>query len=181
MGKMTETKTSILELLWVNETPVHYKQVAEKLGLKPRAVSMHLLGLLKEGFVAKNNEGEYTLTSSGREALGFPKTDEKLARKVLGKTSKEKGFHFYKGIGQPTGIISDSLNDFCEKLKTLDVKAVEFHTERGDFEMWVSSLGDTELAKRLKVIRGTKLTGEALRKKIHETVKFRCNELLSKQ
>jgi hypothetical protein len=59
----------------------------------------------------------------------------------------------------------------------MDLKTVEFHAERGDFETWVSSLGDAELAKRLKIIRGTKLTGEALRKKVFETVKSRCNEL----
>jgi DNA-binding transcriptional ArsR family regulator len=177
MSKITETKKSILDLLWVNETPVDYKKVAEKLGLQPRAVSMHLLGLLKEGYVAKNKEGGYCITSSGKEALGFLKADEKFARKVLGKTAKEKAFHFYKGIGQPTGVVSDNLNDFSEKLKTLDVKTIEFHTERGDFETWISSLGDTELAKRLKIIRGTKLTGEALRKKVIETVNSRCNEL----
>jgi DNA-binding MarR family transcriptional regulator len=179
MGKMTETKAKILELLWVNESPVYYKRVAEELGLKPRAANMHLMGLLKGGYVIKSKGNEYSLTSSGKEAIGLPKTDEKLAKKVLGKTSKEKAFHFYKGISQPTGILADSLDDFCEKLKMLDVKIVEFHTERGDFEAWVSSLGDVELAKRLKVIRGTKLTGEALRKKIHGTIKSRCNELLS--
>jgi DNA-binding MarR family transcriptional regulator len=180
MGKMNETKASILELLWANETPVHYKQIIEKLGLKPRAANMHLMGLLKDGYVTKSSGGEYTLTSSGREAIRFPKTDEKLAQKVLGKTSKEKAFHFYKGIGMPTGILSDNLNDFCEKLKTVDVKVVEFHSNRGDFEAWISSLGDIELAKRLKVIRVTKLTGEALRKKIYETVKSRCDELSKK-
>jgi len=179
MEKISETKANILELMWVNEAPLNSKQIAAKMGLKQRAANMHLTGLVKEGYVTKSNSGEYTLTASGREAIGFPKTDEKLAQKVLSKTSKEKAFHFYKGIGQPTGVMSDSLNDFCEKLKTLDVKIVEFHTERGDFEAWVSSLGDTELAKRLKVIRGTKLTGEALRKKTYESVKTRCNELLN--
>jgi predicted transcriptional regulator len=179
MRKMTETKASILELLWADETPVHYKQVAEKSGLKSRSANMHLMWLLKEGYVTRSNSGKYSITSSGREAIGFPRTDEKLAQKVLGKTSREKAFHFYKGIGQPTGVISDSLNDFCEKLGTMDAKIVEFHTERGDFEAWISSLGDIELARRLKVIRETKLTSEALRKKIHETVKSRCNELLS--
>jgi DNA-binding MarR family transcriptional regulator len=178
MGKMTETKASILELLWANETPVHCKQVAEKLGLKSRAANMHLMWLLKEGYVTRSNGGEYSVTFSGREAIGFPKTDEKLAQKVLGKTSREKAFHFYKGLGQPTGVVSDNLNDFCEKLETMDAKIVGFHAERGDFEAWVSSLGDIELAKRLNVIREAKLTGEALCKKIHETVKSRCNELL---
>ncbi|MBS7614318.1 hypothetical protein KEJ18_01075 [Candidatus Bathyarchaeota archaeon] len=177
MEKMSETKVDILELLWVNDGPLNSKQIVDKLGLKPRAANMHLMGLVKNGFIAKNVDNEYTITPSGRVALGFPATDEKLARKILSKTLKEKAFYFYKGIGQPTGITADSLNDFCEKLKTLDTKIIEFHTERGDFEAWVSSLGDLELAKRLKVIRGTNLSGELLRKKTYESVKSRCEEL----
>ncbi len=179
MVKMTETKVKILELMQVNENPVHYKQIIEKLGLKPRATNMHIRWLLKDGYITKVQFHEYTLTSSGREAIGFPKTDEKLAKKVLGKTSREKAFHFYKGIDQPTGVTSDSLTDFCEKLMTVDAIIVEFHTKRGDFETWIASLGDIELARKLKVIRETKLTGEALHKKIYETVKSRCNELLN--
>ncbi|MBS7656645.1 MAG: DUF5752 family protein [Candidatus Bathyarchaeia archaeon] len=177
MEKMSETKADILELLWVNDAPLNFKQITEKLGLKPRAANMHLLGLMKAGFIAKNANNEYTITPSGRVALGFPSTDEKLARKILSKTAKEKAFYFYKGIGQPTDIEADSLNDFCEKLRTLDTKIIEFHTERGDFEAWVSSLGDIELAKRLKVIRGSNLSGELLRKKTYDAVKSRCDEL----
>ena len=179
MVKMNENKVKILELMWGDENHIHYKQIIEKLGLKPRATNMHLRGLLKGGYITKVQFHEYILTSLGREVIGFPKTDEKLAKKVLGKTSREKAFHFYKGIDQPTGVTSDSLTDFCEKLKTVDAKIVEFHTERGDFETWVASIGDIELAKKLKVIREKKLTGEALHKKIYETVKSRCNELLN--
>lgn len=177
---LNEVKTRILELLWFNENPVHYKQVAEKLNLKPRAVNMHLMGLVKDGYVTKSNAGRYAITSYGREILGFPKIDETLARKVLSKTSKEKAFHFYKTINMPLEISSDNLNDFCEKLKTLDLETIEFHTNRGDFEAWISYLGDIELARRLKLIREENLTGEALRKKIYEAVKFRCDELISK-
>jgi len=177
MEKLSEAKADILELLWVNEVPLSSKQIIEKLGLKPRVVNMHLLGLVKAGFIVKDANNEYTITSSGRVALGFPATEKNLARKILSKTEKDKAFHFYWGIGQPTNIMSDNLNDFCEKLKTLDTKIIEFHTERGDFEAWVSSLGDTELSKRLKVIRGANLSGELLRKKTYESVKSRCEEL----
>ena len=176
---MNENKVKILELMWVNENHADYEQITKETGLKPRAANMHLRGLLKDGHIAKVKWHEYTLTPLGREALGFPKTDEKLAKKVLGKTPQEWAFHFYRGIDQPTGVTSDSLTDFCEKLKSVDAAIVEFHVGRGDFEAWVTALGDAELAKRLKTIRETKLAGEPLHKKVYEAVKSRCTELLN--
>lgn len=148
------------------------------MGLKGRSANMHLLGLIRLGYVLKSEDGYYTITESGREAIGFPKVDQNFAEKVLSKTPPQKAFHFYNGIDQPTGISSNNLVDFCEKIKTIDMKPIEFHMARGDFELWVHSLGDIELAKRLRLIRGENLTGDALRKRLHETLRSRCDELL---
>jgi len=60
MEKKSETKTNILELLWVNEAPLNSKEIAEKLGLKPRAANMHLMGLVKEGCCKKGDNGAYS-------------------------------------------------------------------------------------------------------------------------
>lgn len=148
------------------------------MGLKGRSANMHLLGLIRLGYVLKSEDGYYTITESGREAIGFPKVDQNFAEKVLSKTPPQKAFHFYNGIDQPTGISSNNLVDFCEKIKTIDMKPIEFHMARGDFELWVHSLGDIELAKRLRLIRGENLTGDALRKRLHETLRSRCDDLL---
>jgi len=178
-GGMNENKAKILELMWANENHAEFGQIAKVTGLKPRALNMHLRGLVKDGYIAKEKWHEYALTSLGREVLGFPKTDGKLAQKVLGRTPQETVFRFYRGIDQPAGVTSDSLEDFCEKLGAMDAAIVEFHVGRGDFEAWIVALGDAELAKRLKGIREAKLTGEPLRKKVHETVKSRHAELLN--
>jgi len=89
----------------------------------------------------------------------------------------EKAFQFYAGIDQPLGIWSDSLSDLCEKIKSIDLESVEFHISRGDFELWVHYLGDVELAKRLRLIRGTSLSGETLRDEVYDVVKSRCDKL----
>jgi biotin operon repressor len=180
MSKNSKPKARILELLWLNNRPMSAKEIAGKLRLKSRSVNMHLLNLLKQGQLSKSKDEKYTITEAGKVAIGFPETDKKLAKKVLAKYPPQKSFHFYHGIGQPLGISSDCLADFSEKLKTLRLDSVEFHVSRGDFGMWVASLGDAELSKRLQTIRETGLTGEKLRKEIHKTVKSRCDELLAK-
>jgi DNA-binding transcriptional ArsR family regulator len=179
MSKISKPKIRILELLWSNNNPMSNKEISERLELKSRSVNMHLLGLRKKEYVSKTKDGSYTITGSGKAAIGFPETDKQLAKKVLAQKPPQKAFHFYRGMNQPTGISSDSLVDFCKKLKTVHADAVEFHATRGDFEMWVASLGDVELAKRLQIIRGIGLAGEDLRKELYKAVKSRCDELLA--
>jgi len=180
MKGLSQTKENILKILWETETPVNLNEISEKTGSKIRSAYMHLLGLRKAGYVSLSEGAYYTLTESGKERIGFPKVDENLAKRVLSKTSSEKSFHFYVGIGKPLGASSDNLIDFCEKIKSSDIRSVEFHAARGDFETWIHSLGDIELAKRMGRIREANLTGEVLRKRLYETIKSRCDELLKK-
>lgn len=178
MRKISEAKKQILSLLWEGEKPISLKEVSQKTGLKSRSANMHLLGLVKLGHVTKSAKGYYAIADSGREVIEFPRVDKRFAKKILSKTPANGAFHFYRGINQPTGILSDSMVDLCEKIKTLDMESIEFHLSRGDFEKWISSLGDTELARRLGLIRKKDLTGQTLKEKIYETLRSRCDELL---
>ncbi len=174
-----EQKKRILGFLWEAQSPISLKEASQRVGLKARSANMHLQGLRKLGLVSRSAEG-YMITDSGREAIGFPKIDESFAKKILSKTPAERSFHFYRGIDQPTSILSDSLVDLCEKIKTLDIEPVEFHMSRGDLENWISSLGDIELARRLRMLRERCLAGQALKEGIYKTVRSRCDELLKK-
>ena len=64
---------------------------------------------------------------------------------ILDKTSPERAFYFYSGIGQFTGLSSDSLADFRDKIRSVDIRSIQFHVARGDFEAWIRHLGDTRL------------------------------------
>ena len=57
-----------------------------------------------------------------------------LARKILGETSEENAFHFYLGVDRPLETSSDSLVDFSETIKSVSLRAIEYHSCRGDFE-----------------------------------------------
>ena len=112
-------------------------------------------------------EDEKTCKTVGRE----------LAEKVLGRTSVENAFHFYAGEGRPLWISSNSLIDFSRKMASVDLRSIEYHFGRGDFETWIRHLGDDELADRLKVLSETGTSGESLRDRLCEAVSSRCDEL----
>jgi alpha-amylase len=90
-------------------------------------------------------------------------------------------FHRSMGAENFTGVMSWSLKGFAKALKTVDAKALEFHTRRGDFESWAEhSLRDKELARALSKAREKKLAGETLRKALVDVAVERFKEL-SKQ
>ncbi len=180
MVSLSDGRKNILRLLWESEKPMSVDEVATKVGIKKTSAFMHLLGLRKEGYAVVSQDGSYVVTESGKEILGLPKVDIDLARKIMGKTSAEKAFHFYVEIGKPLGESADNLVDFGEKLKTVDLRSIEFHNKRGDFELWTHYLGDVELAKRLRIIKTENLSGEEMRNKIITVVKARCDDLMKK-
>jgi hypothetical protein len=100
-----------------------------------------------------------------------------LASKILRSVPEQEGFRFYLAIGEPTGEIAVSLADFVKKVETVDVRSVDFHFSRKDFEKWIRGIiGDAELALRIGRIR-LGIQGEALRNEIMRVVKVRLNEL----
>jgi len=174
---LVEAKMKILEALWAEGTPMKSKDVAQKVGLGVAAATMHLLGLKKTGHVYTPKHGLYAVTEQGKESIGLPKIDKAHTAKILSHVSSDKGFHFYTGVHQYTHIVAHSLVEFADKLQKIDVKSVEFHVSRKDFENWVQSLGDVELARRLGLIRNIQVRGENLRTRVFEAVKHRLEEL----
>jgi len=174
---LVEAKMKILERLWEEGQPMKSKDVAQKVNLGVAAATMHLLGLKKGGYVHTPQHGYYAITDSGKEAIGLPKIDKAHAAKILSHMPHDKAFHFYTGVHQYTHILASSLADFADKIQKIDVKSVEFHVARKDFEHWVQSLGDIELTKRIGLIRDMHLHGENLRTKLHEAVNHRLEEL----
>ena len=94
---LVEAKKKILEALWEHGTPMQSKDVAQKVGLKVPATTMHLQGLKKSGHVHTPKHGLYDITDIGKETIGLPKTDKVQATKILSHLSTDKAFHFYTG------------------------------------------------------------------------------------
>ena len=47
-----------------------------------------------------------------------------VASKILNKVRYEDAFYFFTDIGEYNEVFADSLVDFCEKIKTIDLKSV---------------------------------------------------------
>lgn len=176
--RLNPIKQRILEEMAKEDRPNTPKEVAKKTGLNFSSCMMHLLGLKKAGYVSSPDKGYYEITNNGREALkpGLCK-DEALF--LLSPVAQEKAFYFYSGLHHYTGMHANSLCDFCEKVRHVDAKSIEFHFSRKDFERWFESLGDLEMAKRLNSIRDKDTSGDKLRKLVYEVAKARYDELAS--
>ena len=167
----------LLVELWANGEPMTIQVLADKVGLNPSSAMGYLLGLIKAKYVEVPEKHYYCITCSGKEAIGLPNVDSGLAQCILTQVSDDKAFHFYYDVDQHSGVQANSLEDFGNKIQAVDLKSLEFHLLRKDFENWVRSLGDLELAKKLALLRVAKLSGENLREKLSATVNSRIEEL----
>ncbi len=175
---LTPMKKTILEAMAEVNQPGKPKDIAKKVSLNFSSCMMHILGLKKAGYVSSPEKGYYQITNLGKEAIK-PKPSKEEATHLLSPLPIEKAFYFYTDVNQYSGIHANSLLEFCEKIKDANTKAIEFHLSRMDFEKWLKSIGDQELAKEMGIIRESAATGEALRRRVYEATKTRCNELIN--
>ena len=84
-----------------------------------------------------------------------------------GKLLQEKAFYFFTSVGNYTGENAASLEEFVKITRKVDIKSLEFHLYRGDFERWIAeTLGDKELAEEIKDLKRQNLVGNDLRNKL---------------
>ena len=182
ISQLAENDIKILKTIYEMEeaTP---EELAQKLGELYTIwdLTAHLKRLEGENLIEKVREDPLTYKLSGLGLIAIGALPEK-ARKVFLSVPSDKCFFFYTGVGPDkfTGITACNLSDFREKVKTVDVKSLEFHIPRGDIERWVKDvLGDEELAEEIERIRQLKLEGELLRNRILNAIDFRIKELTS--
>jgi hypothetical protein len=102
------------------------------------------------------------------------------ASRFLRNVPKEEAFYFFTSIGNYTGQSATSLDEFLEKIKDVNVKSLEFHLYREDFERWVATtVGDTNLAEEIKDLRGIKVVGNAVRDRLYFIVSRHLKKLKS--
>ena len=115
------------------------------------------------------------------EVLAFGNLNRGRIQKILENTACDKAFFFYEDINKPTGDFAVNLSEFCDRIDTVSPKSLAFHLKRGDFENWIQeTLGDNELATRVKKIKTTKTTWKneaTLRRKLHTVIRNRIREL----
>jgi alpha-amylase len=100
------------------------------------------------------------------------------ASKALRTVAREKAFYFFTSIGNYTGVSASSLKEFVDRINEVNVRSLEFHVNRGDFEKWVNEvLEDSELAGEIKKLQKSNLAGEDLRSQVYMTFLKRLKRL----
>lgn len=103
--------------------------------------------------------------------------NKEIASKILRTVPHDKAFYFFTGIGQYCGEFAASLADFCQKIKRIDAKSVDFHFKHRDFQKWIrTTIGDAYLANEINKI-GKSFQGEELRVKLYQIIEKRLAEL----
>ncbi|NWF87050.1 helix-turn-helix transcriptional regulator [Candidatus Bathyarchaeota archaeon] len=174
---VSPVKRLVLETMWLLDKPAKATEISKDTRLSFPTVMMHLIGLARMGYVKQHEKGYYVITEKGRKVLGFPEITNEKASEILAYLPLEKSFHFYVDIGKPLNIHAASLQDFCDKILKIDIASMEFHINRGDFEVWFMDLGDIELSRKMLLLKEQKIFGENLRQKLYEIVKSRYEEL----
>jgi hypothetical protein len=170
---LSPVKQEILETMLLHEKPVKAMEIAKKTQKEFPPVMMHLLGLVRMGYVNSPEKGQYIITESGKKALGIPENNKEKATAILSYTPHDRAFNFYVTVDKPLSLHAHNLRDFANKLQRADIASIEFHMQRGDFEAWFKGLGDEELAKKTALLKQKNVVGEDLRKQLSEIVEQR--------
>jgi hypothetical protein len=100
------------------------------------------------------------------------------ASKAFRNVPREKAFYFFTSAGNYTGMSAASLKEFMDRVGDVDIKSLEFHLQRGDFQKWVEEiLQDNDLAWEIKRLQKFNLSGDALRNQLGMVVSRRYKRL----
>jgi hypothetical protein len=104
------------------------------------------------------------------------------ASRIFRRLPKERAFYFFTSVGNYTGESAESFEEFLERIKEVDIKSLEFHLYRGDFEKWIAEiLEDEKLAEEALNLRDIMPTRDILRKRLVAVIAKRREKLLSEE
>jgi NDP-sugar pyrophosphorylase family protein len=99
------------------------------------------------------------------------KVDEGATVDGIMAVPRDKSFYFDTGLGQYSGILASSIQEFLDALKVVPLESLEYHIGRRDFEKWTKDvLGSVLLADNIRTLRRSQLKGEDLRLRLVEVV-----------
>jgi hypothetical protein len=99
--------------------------------------------------------------------------------KILRTVENSKCFFFNITNGSYTGRTARSLRDMYSILKTVNVKSINFHFRKGDFQRWIQNIiGDIKLSNKIRKIPKN-IRGEKLRSELIKIISERISELNS--
>ena len=107
------------------------------------------------------------------EQLYVRKPTKEQAVMLLREHPNEEAFYFNNDLGSSTGAFAKSLSQFIDAVKVVEQRSLNFHMNRGDFEKWITMLGDETLSHQLSNLRQHNLKDEPLRRRILQIIRLR--------
>ncbi|MDQ1278833.1 MAG: hypothetical protein QG670_93 [Thermoproteota archaeon] len=157
---------SVLVFLDEVKLSIGLNEVVSKVGLSRGKALGLLQKLVRDGYVTREGKG-YLIATKGQVAL-----------KELRPVASGEEFQFYYDLNRFTGVSAKSLGEFLERLRTVDIRVLEFHVGRGDFEAWVRDVfTDHGLVLQLVELRESGIRGEDLLLELSEIVDKKYREL----
>jgi hypothetical protein len=106
---------------------------------------------------------------------------DEVSPRILRTVPREKAFYFFTSIGNYTGESAASLKEFMDKINYVNLKSLEFHLYRGDFEKWIAeTLEDGELATEIGNLRTHNYSGTVLKEQLYNILTKHYEKLISK-
>lgn len=93
---LSPVKRLVLEIIWMLNKPVKPIEVAKEVRMSFPTVMMHVVGLVKMGYVKAMEKGYYAITNKGREALGFPIINGRKLGRFWRMCQRKKPFTFMR-------------------------------------------------------------------------------------
>ena len=85
-------KQQILETMLLQDKPAKAVDIAKAMRQEFPPIMMHLLGLIRMGYVSCPEKGLYIITVKGKEALGIPEVTKEKAIAILSYEPHDKSF-----------------------------------------------------------------------------------------
>ena len=95
-----DEQLKVLKVMSEVTSRIDMNAFSQMVGLNPSQTVERMQDLVNSGFIRKMGGG-YGITEKGKAIL-----------KAITSVPKESAFHFYTGIGQPTGFSAENLKDF---------------------------------------------------------------------
>jgi len=124
-------------------------------------------------FLSKPAHVFRTSNIDGFDLVSMRKPSRDQSIQILGELPIGQAFYFHNGVGSPTGVFTRSLAEFIDFIKVIELGSLEFHMFRGDFEKWITMLGDETLSQQIINLRQDNLKGESLRKRLLQVLRLR--------
>jgi carbonic anhydrase/acetyltransferase-like protein (isoleucine patch superfamily) len=83
----------------------------------------------------------------------------------------DRPFFFCLDVGRITGVTANTIGDLMTVLKHVDIRSIEFHLHRRDFERWIREVFHANsLAEEISKLRKEELHGDVLRARLLNAV-----------